>query len=74
VTSHKGTRFESPGEPPPDFGHPSSERVQKRTMERLPGINVQHGPFAVEADEQGDACPSSYASLAVPEGLAISDS
>jgi hypothetical protein len=38
--------------------------VEKRTMERHAGIIGQRGPFAVEADEQGDVCPNSFASLA----------
>jgi hypothetical protein len=59
-----GPHSESPGQPPPEVGYPSAERMEKLTMERRAGILGQREPVAVEADEVGDVCPNSFASLA----------
>jgi hypothetical protein len=38
VASHEGPRSESPGQPPPEVGDLSAERVAERTVERNAGI------------------------------------
>jgi hypothetical protein len=63
VVSHKGSRSESPGQPPPEVGHPLAERAKKRTTERCAGILRQCGPVAVQADKD-DEIPNCFASLA----------
>jgi hypothetical protein len=59
VASHMGPHSESS-----EVGYPSAERMENLTMEQRAGILGQREPVAVEADEVGDVCPNSFASLA----------
>jgi hypothetical protein len=61
VASNEGTRSESPGQPPPEIGDLSAERVEERKVERYAGILVQWGPVAMEDDKEGDASSQSFA-------------
>jgi hypothetical protein len=61
VASHEGPRSESPGQPPPEVGDLSAERVKVRTVEWYAGILGQWGPVVMEDDKESDASSHSFA-------------
>jgi hypothetical protein len=64
VKCHEGPRSDSPGQPPPEVGNVSVDRVAERTVERCAGILGQWGPVAIEDDKEGDSSSHSFVPLA----------
>jgi hypothetical protein len=64
VASHDGPRSDSPGQPTPEIGDLSIERLVEWTEDLYPGILGHWGPVSMEDDKEGDARSYSFVPLA----------